>query len=201
MQPRLELMALGAIKGAERNPKLHDLDGIGASIRRFGFRDFPTLNEGTGRLIEGHGRIIVLKILKRQGPLKADEWAKRYPGAGGQTWPPMFVVEKGKSWHAPVVRGMSWVNDAEAVAYLAAHNQLTMARGWDEKVLGELLGEIVDAGAATEGLGFDPQYLEGLLAHLNDPATNPLTPPDEFPDADPDDMDTEHTCPKCGFEF
>lgn len=187
MQARLELMSLGKVKAAERNPKTHDLPGITASIRRFGFRDFPTINEKTGRLVEGHGRIKALKLLKREGPKDGDA-----------SWPPANVVEKGKSWLVPVVRGMSWDTDEEAAAYLAAHNQLTMATGWDEKELAALLGEIND----FTGLGFQDDYIEGLMKTAADDGTiEPPSPPAEFPEVDDADIDLEHKCPKCGFEF
>lgn len=155
MQPRLELMPLGKIRAAKHNPKQHDIPGIMASIRRFGFVDFPTMNEKTGRLVEGHGRQIALKGIKRDGPRpKLDT-----------SWPPANVVEKGKSWLVPVIRGLSWESDQEAAAYLAAHNQLTRAAGWDDDGLAALLADVqANSERGLEGLGFEDDYVTGLLA-------------------------------------
>jgi len=171
LQARLEMMPLGKIKGATRNPKEHDIDGVKASIRRFGFRDFPTLNEATGRLVEGHGRVIALKALKREGP------------SNGEAWPPENIVAKGKSWHVPIVRGQSWANDREAEAYLAAHNQTTIAGGWIERELALLLRDVQQTPDGLTGLGFDDDYVEGLLRDHNDdvrmpePSAGPGDPP------------------------
>ena len=193
MQPRLELMSLGKIRAAIRNPKTHDLPGIAASIRRFGFKDFPTLNEATGRLVEGHGRLIALKAIKKEGPKPDMDLA----------WPPENVVEKGRMWLCPVVRGQSWKDDIEAAAYLAGHNQLTMASGWDNKILAELFREIgaVD-DALMSSLGFDDDFIDTLVATEGERGMAPPPgPPKEFPEAKPGDMNTPHECPKCGFEF
>jgi len=145
-------MSLGKIRGADRNPKKHDLPGIMSSIRRFGFKDFPCINETTGKLVSGHGRVMALKKLKREGRRSDDE-----------QWPPENVTAKGNQWLCPVVRGQSWVNDQEAEAYLAAHNQLTMTEGWDEDVLAKLLLSVNETDAGLEGLGFDDDYVQKLL--------------------------------------
>ena len=150
-QPRLELMNIDKIHGADKNPKNHDVSSIAASIRRFGFMDFPTINEASGKLVEGHGRIIALKVLKCEGPKT------------GETWPPTNIVAKGRQWLCPVVRGQSWASDSEAQAYLLAHNQTNMVSGWDESLLAELLKPIAETDNGLDGLGFDDDYLDDLF--------------------------------------
>ena len=65
--PRIEFMDLEAIRRAPRNPKGHDLERIGGSFDRFGFVAPPMLDEATGRLVAGHGRLDALVARKRAG--------------------------------------------------------------------------------------------------------------------------------------
>ena len=189
MQARLELMALGKIRAAKRNPKQHDLEGIELSIRRFGFCDFPTINEKTKRLVEGHGRLITLKTIKRDGPKPELD----------ASWPPQNVVIKGRMWSIPIVRGMSWATDAEASAYLAAHNQLNMNAGWDDKELAALLTDVQSTPHQLTGLGFDDDFVAGLMASVDEGAGD-VTPP-SGPSDPGEAMKFAHECPKCGHTF
>ncbi len=172
MAPRLELMSLGKVRSALRNPKSHDMEGIKTSIRRFGFKDFPTINEATLRLVEGHGRLLALKAIKKEGP-KPDIDAQ---------WPPENIVEKGRSWYCPVVRGQSWKDDAEAAAYLAAHNQLTMSSGWEDKGLADLFREVANSEHAFEGLGFEQDFVQQLMVTEGGSSLTPPAPPSSTPD-------------------
>lgn len=54
---RLEYMRLDAIQRAPRNPKRHDLDAIQRSTDKFGVVEVPALDERTGKLVAGHGRL------------------------------------------------------------------------------------------------------------------------------------------------
>ena len=194
MQARLELMSIGRIKGADKNPKQHDIDGIMASIRRFGFVDFPIMNEATGKLVAGHGRVLALKRLKRTGPLN------------GEAWPPSNISIKGRSWWCPVVRGQSWASDEEAAAFLAAHNQLTMSTGWDDAVLAQLLAPVAGTSQAFEGLGFDDDYIQALMANAaNGSGLQPRPGVDLAPGSADEqgrlDEKQKTVCPKCDHEF
>jgi hypothetical protein len=51
----------------------------------------------------------------------------------------------------PVVRGVAFKNQKEADAYLLADNRQAELGGWDDVMLGEMLGEQVDA---MDGIGF-----------------------------------------------
>lgn len=55
----------------DRNPKLHDKEGIKVAIARYGFKDppkyEPSLNGGAGGLAEGNGRLICLREMKAAG--------------------------------------------------------------------------------------------------------------------------------------
>lgn len=52
---RIELMPLGQLQVAKRNPKKHSGD-ISTSVGRFGYAEPILLDERTGRIVAGHGR-------------------------------------------------------------------------------------------------------------------------------------------------
>ena len=59
-------MRLAEVQSAKRNPKRHSED-IGASIGRFGYADGVILDERTGRLVAGHGRLDELRRMQAEG--------------------------------------------------------------------------------------------------------------------------------------
>ena len=63
---RVEYVPLGEIVGADVNPKDHDIGQIYQSMKRFGFTSPVMLNEQTGKLMAGHGRLETLAMLKRE---------------------------------------------------------------------------------------------------------------------------------------
>jgi len=142
---KLELMSLASITGADRNPKRHASTELGKSIGRFGYVEPVVLDERTGRLVAGHGRVEALRVERHK--------------AGK---PPEGVVEKDGEWFLPVLRGWSSRSDAEASAYLVASNRLTELGGWDEAELGALLKELSEQ-QALEGVGFDEEQLREAL--------------------------------------
>ena len=144
---RIEYIALSALLRAPRNPKKHDLAALRQSMERWGFTQPLALNETSGKLVEGHGRLEVLQALKAEG-------AKA----------PARVQVKGKEWLVPVVRGLAFASETEAEAYLVAANQLTIAGGWDEGLLRETLASMQAGNASFTGLGFDQGQLDQLAA-------------------------------------
>jgi len=144
---RIVYTALATLLRAPRNPKKHDHAALRTSMTRWGFTQPLALNEATGNLVEGHGRLDVLQALKAEGAA-----------------PPTRITVKGGEWFVPVVRGLSFSTEAEAEAYLVAANQLTIAGGWDETLLGETLASLRDAHTSLDGLGFDQSQLDQLAA-------------------------------------
>ncbi len=141
-------MPLQEIRHAPRNPKAHDGDGIGRSIGRFGVAELPLLDERTGRLVAGHGRLDQLTAMHAEG-----------------SDPPDGIRLADDDWLIPVVRGWASRSDAEAEAYLIASNQLTIAGGWDEASLGAVLADLAEVDASLLDLvGFDDDDLAALLA-------------------------------------
>ena len=150
---RIEYMALGELPEAPRNPKLHAIEDIKASMRRFGFVAVPAINEATGRLVAGHGRKEALLAMQ----------------AAGET-PPARIRVKNKQWLVPVLRGVAFATDAEAEAYLLADNRLTEIGGWDEEVLAKLITELNGVVGGLQGVGYSAKEVEALLASVNDGA-------------------------------
>ena len=142
---RIEYMDVAKLKGWPRNPKAHDIPGIKASLRRFGFVDPIAVDETTKRIVAGHGRLEAVLELKAEGEP-----------------PPRRVKRKGKAWLVPVLRGATFADDTEAEAYLVADNALTMLAGWEDAELVDLLQDMGN----LEGTGYDPAALEALVAEL-----------------------------------
>lgn len=149
-QVYIEYWPLSKFVPAQRNPKLHDLEEIALSIRRFGFVSPGVVNEATGRAVVGHGRVDALALYKERHDKGEDGW----------TTVPRRIVEKDGEWWFPVERGVSFDSDAEAEAYLLADNRLTEMGGWDERSLSEVLTQLGD----LKGLGWSPDSVASLQA-------------------------------------
>jgi len=175
---RIEYMALSQIALALRNPKDHDVDAVGQSIRRFGFVAPIVLDENTGRLVAGHGRL---------------ETLQRAKDAGEE--PPDRIVEKAGEWLVPVVRGVSFADEQEAEAYLVADNRLVELGGWTERELAEILQDHASNERGLTATGYDQRDLDEILARIALP-----TPPDQFKNFD-ENIETNHECPKCNYKW
>lgn len=147
----IDYVDLDTIEGAEVNPKDHDDDGIDRSIEAFGYVEVPTVDERTGRLVAGHGRVARLR-------------ARR---AAGLDAPDGVTVDDDGRWLVPLERGWSSVDDAHAAAYLLASNRLTETGGWLPEPLPELLTVIGDD--LLPATGFTADDLAALVAALDDP--------------------------------
>ena len=129
---RVEYVPLGEIVGADVNPKDHDIGQIYQSMKRFGFTSPVMLNEQTGKLLAGHGRLETLAMFKKGG----DKPPER-----------IRVREEDGEWLVPILRGINFDSDVEAQAYLLADNRLTELGGWHTDELIGSLQEILQAGA------------------------------------------------------
>lgn len=178
-QMRVEMMSLDELLAMrhKRNPKEHDVPGLMASFRRFGFTAPPMIDESTSVLVAGHGRCKALLQMR----------------IDGEPAPKKIVVEGGV-WFVPVYRGVSFENEKERDAYVIADNQHTIHGGWDMDALTSVLEDLRDVG--FEGMGFEAPDIEAMLggggAFEDDkPNVRPLPDPpprkeldqDEIPDA------------------
>lgn len=160
---RLEHMPLADIAPAARNPKGHDLSGIGRSMKTLGYVEPVVLDERTGRLVAGHGRVQALRSAHAAGDPAPDGIALTGDGA----------------WLVPVLRGWASRSDDEADAYLIAANRLTEAGGWDDHGLAEILAELADA-QLLDVTGYTGDDLDDLIAVLQE---DPPLPAPGHPDA------------------
>src|ERR1700674_5867681 len=87
---RVEYLSLSGLKPATRNPKSHQVETVLASMERFGYVAPMILDERSGRLAAGHGRLESLKRAKRAGQK-----------------PPDRIRVAGAEWLVPVVRGVA----------------------------------------------------------------------------------------------
>ncbi len=134
-----------------RNPKDHDVGTISKSLERFGFIAPMIKDEGTGRLVAGHGRLDAL--IQRHGR--------------GEAPPRNIDLRADGEWLIPVVCGITFQNPTEALAYLVADNQTTIAGDWTENLLAEALQELVDSpGPGLDATGFDRADLDDMLKRL-----------------------------------
>lgn len=159
---RLVYAPLDSLVSAEKNPKRHHAD-IEASLARFGIVDsIGIVDERTGRLVGGHGRVEALRAMRARGAP---------PPAGVE-------VVDGGTWRVPVMYGWASANDAEATACLVALNELSTAGGWHAQGLGEVLKSI--GAERAKGIGFDSRFLAKLFER-NAAEDDDAKPPPENP--------------------
>ncbi|MDL2342580.1 hypothetical protein QOL99_00255 [Deinococcus sp. MIMF12] len=136
---RIEYLPLDQLARWPGNPKEHADGAIAASISRFGFRDPLAIDEATGRLIAGHGRLSVLERAH----------------AAGQPAPQFVQVREDGMWLVPVTRGGSFGSEDEAAAYLVAHNRTGELGGWNDELLAGMLGGLDDDLRAVAGFDLE----------------------------------------------
>ncbi len=140
----IEYVSLRKLRADPRNPKAHAGEAIEHSVDRFGFVEPIVVDERTGFIASGHGRVETLTRM-RVDKKAAPKGVK--------------VTSKG-DWLVPVVKGWESKSDAEAGAALIAFNRTTELGGWVDEALLDLLQEIDDA----EGVGFDSDEIADLEA-------------------------------------
>lgn len=145
-QVYLEYMPLEKLQRAFRNPKDHDIGTLHESMKRFDFVSPLIINEETGRLVVGHGRLDALQQMK----------------ANGQK-PPSRIIEKDKSWHVPVIRGVCFKDEKEAEAYILADNRLTELGAWHQDQLVQVLSDLAADEKDLIGIGWDAEDIDELI--------------------------------------
>lgn len=151
MNFRIEYVPLSKVKRWPHNPRTHDEAKLDQSIDRFGFIAPLMLDEATGKIVAGHGRLEAL--LRRQQTDKP-----RPPG----------IEEKDGEWMVPVVRGVKFKDEAEAEAYLLADNRLNEKGGWDAKALAAMLTEVKDNREALSSIGFSRKDVAAVFQQLDE---------------------------------
>lgn len=178
--PRQVWVDIDEITFAEDNPKLHDLQAIAESEQRYGFVELPVINQSTGRLVAGQGRIEGLRALR---------------SAGKPPIPGVKVTKAGK-WQIEA-REFPFSSDKEAQAYLYDSNNIGLLGGdytpfdvmrmWDQDAYLAGLKDLADAGVlpvSVSGDDYDalavitetPPSLEELQKKYGDPGERDFWP-------------------------
>lgn len=143
---RIDYVDFEEVQRWPRNPKDHDLNEIKNSFVRFGFVSPIIMDEKSGHLVAGHGRIDTLRLMQER-----------------EIPPPARVRVEGEKWLVPVLRGVYFNNPAEAEAYVLADNKISEAGGWKTDMLQIILGELRDVDGALDGTGFSEVDIEKIL--------------------------------------
>lgn len=171
-----EYMPLDAVLRAPRNPKQHDRDLIAGSMAYYGVVELPTLDERTGRLVAGHGRL--------------DEWERARDT--GQTPPDGIDVDADGRWLVPVTRGWASESDADAERYLLVSNRSTELGGYDNDTLVSVLVDLRnDDDTLLHLTGYQPDDVDDLIRLTQGEDDHPPKPmPDPFGTPDVDTWET-----------
>lgn len=124
----LDYIPLDEIRRHPRNPKNHDEPLIDASITRLGFIAAGTMDERTGEIIDGHGRLDVLEAMFARGDDPPDG---------------IRVLDDGR-WAWPVTRGWASRDEADRTRALVVLNRAVELGGWQPIELRDLLTELPD---------------------------------------------------------
>jgi len=148
-------MRLDDLVPAERNSKLHDIDSLTEAVTGLGFTTELKLDESSGRLIRGHGRLATLRRLRDKGAEA-----------------PEGVRDVGDDWAVPVVRGWSSRSRLHADAVREADNHQGEGVGYDSKVqLDILAGLSGDAPDLLRATGWTSERVDELLQSVGGGAT------------------------------
>jgi len=180
MDIEVQYIPLSEIVQADINPKDHDIGQIYQSIKRFGFTQPIMMNENTGKLLAGHGRLQTLQQMKQ----------------GGEKIPNR-IKEKDGEWLVPVLKGISFEDDMEAQAYLIADNRLTELGGWNTGELVDTLQELVEGGFSLDGVGYDFDDLETMVTQIDDSGIFDV---EVVPEADDDETSVNVTIGRYRFK-
>ncbi len=153
------------------NAKLHAEDAITASVIRAGFITPPVVNDADGLLLEGHGRIDVLK---------------RLHDAGDEPPPGIHLAGDG-DWLVPTVHGAR-LEPADARAFVVAANRTVELGGWDEKRLAQVLLDLAADEAGLAGVGYDAEDLDRIVSGLMKQVDRQAVHPDDVPDLGAEDI-------------
>lgn len=145
-----EDLPLGALRFNPRNPKLHANATIGASITRFGMMEPIVIDQCTGFIVSGHGRVETLRALRD----------------GGGPPPDGIIAEDGGDWLVPAVTSWASRDDTEADAALVALNRTTELGGWDTAPVATILAGLLERDGMA-GVGYGEADLSLMLKQLD----------------------------------
>lgn len=173
---RIEYMALEELRKFPKNPKGHDDAALAEAFADRGFATPLMLDETSGLLVEGHGRLERLSVMR----------------AKGEPAPARVKVSPEGKWSVPVVRGIGFEDMDQARRHLIGANAIG-AGVWDNRLLADMLSKLGDDGLL--GTGFHKEDLAKFMALASGPSA-----PGVFPEVG-SDLETQYCCPKCAYRW
>lgn len=158
----IDYLLVDDIPRTPENPKRHAADVLDASLARHGYMEPVLLDERTGRLIGGHGRLDALQARHTEGHEPPDG---------------VRVDDQGR-WLVPVVRGWASASDLDAAAALVTLNRATELGGWDDTALGQLLQPLTANPDGLAGVGYTADEVAALLDPKIHVGEHDRTPPE-----------------------
>lgn len=191
-KPRIEYIRMDEFidRFHPQNPKDHDIGALISSLQRFGFVENPTIDEKTGFCVAGHGRTIAANAMREQMRYTDVDLQKHsglYKHDSGVILPTRLDIDTTDGmWMIPVVRGITFRDQAHVNAYLVASNRLVMLGGWEMDKLAEILQNIQDSddGELLQATGYDEEDLGDMLQMLAPPDLDVLE--SEYGEPDPE---------------
>jgi len=153
----IEYQPVDQVVAAIQNPKRHAEADLDASLDEYGYTEPVMIDERTGRLVSGHGRLGMVRRAMQDG---------REPPDG-------VKVDENGQWLLPVVRGWASRDDAQAQRYLLFANRATEMGGWDDQDLAATLQWLDDQDSLAV-TGFYDSDLADIMARLNPPDLDDL---------------------------
>jgi len=180
---------ISKLRAYDRNARTHSAEQVAqivASIQEFGFTN-PILVADDGEILAGHGRLLAAREL-------------------GLKEVPVIVL--------------GHLTAEQRRAYVIADNKLALNAGWDEELLRAELSDLDGLGFDLSLVGFNDLELSSLMSGEGLPSSTAddngseddddedsdggesaeKLPPEEFPEVD-DNIETDHRCPSCGYEW
>jgi ParB-like chromosome segregation protein Spo0J len=133
----------------------------------------------------------ICESLKAHGQYRAIVFQKssNHIIAGNHTW----KAAKSLGWDQIAATEFD-CDDETALRILLADNKASDLATYDNDQLEDLLRELSQTEKSLEGTLFDGNYLDELISD------NETSLMDQFPEYN-ETIDTEHKCPKCGYEW
>lgn len=162
--PAYPLRPVAELAPYARNSRTHSPAQIALverSIEEFGYT-MPVAADAT-TIIGGHARVEAVENIYARG--------------GSIRWPNGAPIPAGQ---IPTLDCAAWSEDQKR-AYVIADNQLALASGWDDRILGAELQALTSVGFDLGMLGFGDKELTGLLA-IGNSTGDGKTGDDDVPD-------------------
>lgn len=110
-----------------------------------------------------------------------------YEAAVSLGWPTIMAIETD-------------LKGSDATGFAIADNRTAELAEWDDTALAETLRALQSEDFDIEAAGFTDTEVDELLKRLGSEIIDDAEPPQDFNEVD-EDIETEHKCPKCGYQW